>query len=87
MGQIDDALNIVGGENLKVGQFQNSFTRLLDLQPQNSTSMASALSNINDTDMAVEASAQSRRMILMQSATAMVAQANTQGQFLLQLLR
>ncbi len=87
MGQVDDALDIVGGENLKVGQFQNAFTRLLDLQRQNRTSMASALSNINDTDMAVEASAQSRRMILMQSATAMVAQANSQGQFLLQLLR
>ncbi len=87
IGQIDDALNFVSSENLKVGQFQNSFTRWLDLQRQNMTSISGALSNLNDTDMAYEAMAQSKRTILIQSGTAMVAQANTQGQFLLQLLR
>jgi flagellin len=87
IGQIDDALNYVGGENLKVGQFQNKFSRTLDLARQQMTSITGALSNLNDADMAREATNQSKRSILVQSGTAMVAQANSQGQFLLQLLR
>jgi len=87
IGQIDDALNFVGGENLKVGTFQNKFTRTLELARQQLTSITGALSNINDADMAKEATNQSKRSILVQSGTAMVAQANSQGQFLLQLLR
>jgi len=51
------------------------------------TSITGALSNLNDADMAKEATNQSKRSILVQSGTAMVAQANSQGQFLLQLLR
>ncbi len=59
----------------------------LDLQRQNQTSISGALSNLNDADMATEATNQSKRMVLVQSGTAMVAQANTTSQFLLQLLR
>jgi flagellin-like hook-associated protein FlgL len=87
IGQIDDALNFVGSENLHVGQFQNQMTRTLDLARQQQTSITGAYSNINDADMAKEATNQSKRMVLVQSATAMVAQANSQGQFILQLLR
>jgi hypothetical protein len=87
IGALDDAINYVSEENLKVGNFQNNMTRTLDLARQQQTSITGALSNLNDADMAAEATNQSKRSILVQSGTAMVAQANTQGQFLLQLLR
>jgi flagellin len=87
IGQVDDALDFVGGENLKVGQFMNSFTRTLDLARQQNTSITNAMANLNDADVATEATNQSKRMILVQSGTAMVAQANSTSQFLLQLLR
>jgi flagellin len=87
IGQIDEALSIVGRANLNVGAFKNEFDRTLDLQRGRHTQMSNAYANINDADMAVEATNQSKRMILMQSATAMVAQSNTTSQFVLQLLR
>jgi len=87
IGALDDAINYVSEENLKVGAFQNHMSRTLELARQQQTSITGALSNLNDADMAAEATNQSKRSILVQSGTAMVAQANTQGQFLLQLLR
>jgi flagellin-like hook-associated protein FlgL len=87
IGQIDDALRLVGRSNVKVGAFKNEFDRTLEQQRSNHTQMANAYANINDADMAMEATNQSKRMILIQSATAMVAQANTTSQFVLQLMR
>jgi len=87
IGQIDEALAIVGESNVKVGAFKNEFDRTLDLQRAKHTQTANAYANINDADMAVEATSQSKRMILMQSSTAMIAQANTTSQYVLQLLR
>jgi flagellin len=87
IGQIDDALQIVGRSNLKVGAFKNEFDRTLDQQRANHTQMQNAFADINDADMAVEATIQSKRNILIQSGTAMVAQANQSSQFILQLLR
>jgi flagellin len=87
IGQIDDALQIAGRANLKVGAFKNEFDRTLDQQRANHTQMQNAFADINDADMAVEATIQSKRNILIQSGTAMVAQANQSSQFILQLLR
>ncbi len=83
IGQVDDALNVVSGENLKVGPIQNSLTRTLHVQRQHMTSLTGARSTLHGADMATEAMAQSRRTVLIQSGTATVAQ----GQLLLQLLR
>jgi len=87
IGQLDDALDFVSAENLKVGQFQNNMSRTLELARQNDTSITNAFSLLNDADMAKEATNQSKRSILVQSGTAMVAQSNTTSQFILQLLR
>jgi len=87
IGQIDDALRTVGRANVKVGAFKNEFDRTLDQQRSNHTQIANAYANINDADMAMEATNQSKRMILIQSSTAMVAQANTTSQYVLQLMR
>jgi len=87
IGQIDDALRIVGRANLKVGAFRNEFDRTLEAQRANHTQITSGFALINDADMAMEATHQSRRTILLQSATAMIAQANTSSQYVLQLLR
>ncbi|MBM3464522.1 MAG: hypothetical protein FJX76_20700, partial [Armatimonadetes bacterium] len=87
IGQVDDALNFVSGENLRIGAFQNSMSRWLEGQRQQATSITGALSNLEDADMATEATVQSKRSILVQSGMAMLAQANTNHQYLLQLLR
>jgi flagellin len=87
IGQIDDALSIAGGAQVKVGSFKNALDRTLELQRANHTQMLGAFSNINDADMAIEATDQGKRNILIQSGTAMIAQANASAQFVLQLLR
>lgn len=87
IGQIDDALQYTDSENLKVGAYYQSFARMMTLNRAGSSQNSSQLSIINDADMAMEATNQSRRSILVQSGTAMIAQANSSAQFVLQLLR
>jgi len=87
IGQIDDALTYAGAQNLKIGATSNALTRLLSLQRENHTAISGAFSLINDADVALESTRQARRSILVQSGTAMVAQANSQAQYVLQLLR
>lgn len=65
IGALDDAINYVSEENLKVGAFQNLMSRTLELSRQQQTSITGALSNLNDADMAAEATNQSKRSILV----------------------
>jgi flagellin len=87
IGQIDDALRIVGRANLKVGAFKNEFDRTLDQQRGNHTQMTGAFVLVNDADMARGATDVTKRTILLQTGMSMVAQANTSSQNILQLLR
>ncbi|MBM3461908.1 MAG: hypothetical protein FJX76_07395 [Armatimonadetes bacterium] len=87
IGQLDDALQYVSEQNLKLGATHNSLSRQLTLSRVQLTHNAGQFSLINDADMAQEAMKQSRSSILVQSGTAMVAQANSSAQFVLQLLR
>jgi flagellin len=87
IGQVDDALRTVGRANLHVGAFKNSMDRTLDLTRSTHTAIRNAYSIINDADMAMEATLQARRNILLQAGYAMLAQANSMNSLVLQLLR
>ena len=82
----DAALSQVSSQRAKFGALQSRFEstiRNLDAAVENLTA---ARSRIRDADFAVETSALTRSQILQQAGTAMLAQANTIPQNVLQLL-
>ena len=85
---IDEALNQVLLERGRVGSFQKQFLEStksnLAVYREN---YSAAESNIRDTDVASEMITFTRTQILLQSGTAMLAQANLAPQSVLQLLR
>lgn len=85
---IDEALGQVLDERGNIGAFQKnlleSTKNSLGIYREN---LSAAESNIRDTDMALEMVYFTRHQILMQSGTAMLAQANLAPQSVLQLLR
>ncbi len=85
---VDEALNQVLGERGRIGSFQKQF---LESTKENlavyKENYQAAESNIRDTDVASEMISFTRTQILMQSGTAMLAQANLSPQSVLQLLR
>lgn len=84
---IDQALDFLNKSRANVGA---TMSRLEFAAAKLSTTvenMSSARSRMRDTDFAEETAALTRRQILQQSATAMLAQANQSPQLALQLLR
>lgn len=85
---IEEALNQVLKERGRIGSFQKQFLEStkanLAVYKEN---YQAAESNIRDTDVAAEMITFTRTQILMQSGTAMLAQANLAPQSVLQLLR
>ncbi|MBR9648468.1 flagellin N-terminal helical domain-containing protein [Clostridium tyrobutyricum] len=84
---INDALQSVSSERAKLGAFQNRLEHTINNLGTSSENLTSAESRIRDVDMASEMSEYSKNNILSQAAQAMLAQANTQPQQVLQLLR
>jgi flagellin len=84
---INDALQSVSSERAKLGAFQNRLEHTINNLGTSSQNLTSAESRIRDVDMASEMSEYSKNNILSQAAQAMLAQANTQPQQVLQLLR
>jgi len=87
IGTLDKALKIVNKQRADLGAYQNRLehaVRGLDVGAEN---MQAAESRIRDTQMANETVAYTKNMILTQSGTAMLAQANQRGQSVLQLLQ
>jgi len=86
LGQIDTALGTLGGYRANYG----SMMRLLELQLKDQMAAehnhAAAVSTIGDADIASEITRMTTSQILAQSATAMLGQANTAPQIVLQLL-
>ena len=84
---VDQALDYVSQERAKIGGMMSR----LDSASQNlqtSTENASAArSRILDVDYAQETAKQTRHSVLQQAGTAMLAQANSQGQYVLRLLQ
>jgi flagellin len=81
IGSVDSALSIVSKQRADLGAYQNRFEMAVAAE-----NMQAAESLIRDTDMASEMVEFVKNQILVQSGTAMLAQANLKPQSVLQLL-
>jgi len=87
IGTLDVALKKVNKQRADLGAYQNRLEhaiRGIDIGAEN---LQAAESRIRDADMAFETVNYTKNMILTQSGTAMLAQANQKGQTVLQLLQ
>ena len=84
---IDSAINTVSATRADIGALQNRLEHTVTNLGTTSENLTSAESRIRDVDMAKEMMEMTKNNILTQSATAMLAQANTQPQSVLQLLQ
>jgi len=84
---VNDALNYVSEARSRLGAFQNSLEKSVDYLNIAYENQVASESRIRDVDMAKEMSEFTRNQILVQSGTAMLAQANQKPQSVLSLLR
>lgn len=84
---IDAAIHKVSSARAKIGAVQNRLEHTISNLGVASENLTAAESRIRDVDMAKEMMEYTKQQILMQSANAMLAQANTIPQNVLQLLR
>lgn len=87
IGQLDEGLRIVSKQRADLGAYQNRFEvaqKGIAIAAQN---LQAAESVIRDTNMAHEMVEFTKNQILVQSSTAMLAQANARPQAVLQLLQ
>jgi flagellin len=84
---INDAIEQVSAERAKYGAMQNRLEHTINNLSVASENLQAAESRIRDADMAKEMVELSKDKIISQSGTAMLAQANTQPQAVLQLLK
>jgi flagellin len=87
IGQIDQALMKVSKQRADLGAYQNRLEYAAKGLMTGFENMQAAESRIRDTDMAEQMVNFVKNQILVQSGTAMLAQANTTPQSVLQLLR
>jgi flagellin len=87
LASIDDAIKTVSEERSKLGAVQNRFEHTIANLSVAAENLAASESRIRDTDMALEMVAFTRAQILQQAGTAMLAQANSAPQSVLQLLQ
>lgn len=87
IGVIDNALTHVSKQRADLGAYQNRFEMAANGVNVAAENLQAAESRIRDTDMASEMVEYTRNQILTQSGTAMLAQANSQSQNVLALLR
>ena len=87
IGTIDEALKKINKQRADLGGYQNRLERAvkgIDIAAEN---LQAAESRIRDTDMAAQMVEYTKNQVLTQAGTAMLAQANTQSQNVLTLLR
>ena len=84
---IDNAINTVSAQRAALGAMQNRLEHTINNLGTSSENLSAAESQIRDVDMAEEMSEYTKNNILVQAATAMLAQANQQPQNVLSLLR
>jgi flagellin len=85
VGILDSALQAVSKQRADLGAYQNRFEMAADGIAIAAENLQAAESRIRDTDMAAEMVNYTRDQILSQAGTAMLAQANTRSQSVLQL--
>ena len=84
---LNGALSALAGFQAELGALQNRFSHNVDNLTKGAMYTEQAIGRIIDADFAVETSELSKQQILGQAATAMLAQANTSKQSVLQLLQ
>ena len=84
---IDNAINTVSAQRAALGAMQNRLEHTINNLGTSSENLSAAESQIRDVDMAEEMSNYTKNNILVQAATAMLAQANQQPQSVLSLLQ
>ena len=83
---LDTALDLLSGERASLAAVQNRLTRILPGQAILVENLTAAESQIRDADIAEEVALLARNQILVEAATAMVAQANILPELVLKLL-
>lgn len=83
---VDEAMNFVSAARAGLGALQNRLQTTSQGLSTAEENFAAANSRIRDTDIAAESTALAKNNILMNAATAVLAQANTQQQLALKLL-
>lgn len=86
IGVLDSALRVVSQQRADLGAYQNRFEMASEGIASAAENLQAAESRIRDVNMASEMVDYVKNQILVQSGTAMLAQANTQPQSVLQLL-
>ncbi len=87
IGVLDEALKAVNKQRADLGAYQNRLDYARQSLSVGAENIQAAESRIRDTDMADEIVRFTTNQILVQSSTAMIAQANQQPQSVLQLLQ
>lgn len=86
IGILDAALRRVNKQRADLGAYQNRLSMAIEGIDIAAENLQAAESRIRDADIAEEVVDYTKNQILVQSSTAMLAQANTQSQSVLQLL-
>ena len=86
IGKLDKALSIVSAERSKIGAFENRMNYTINNLENAATNLTDSESRVRDLDMAAEMTEFTSAQVLQQAATAMLAQANSSSQSVLQLL-
>jgi flagellin len=87
IGILDKALNIVSKQRADLGAYQNRLNYAVQGLAVGAENLQAAESRIRDTNMATEMVKYVKNQILVQSSTAMLAQANQKSQTVLQLFK
>jgi flagellin len=87
IGTVDNALKTISKQRADLGAYQNRFEMASKGVAVAAENMTAAESLIRDTDMAQQMVNYTKNSILMQSSTAMLAQANLKPRSVLQLLQ
>ncbi|MGF7059785.1 flagellin Hag [Brassicibacter mesophilus] len=87
LAKVDNAIELISGLRSKLGANQNRLEYTIKNLDNASENLQAAESRIRDTDMAKEMVEFTKQNILQQAAQAMLAQANSQPNGVLQLLR
>ena len=86
LGMLDEAIQKVAGQRAELGAKQNRLASTVQNIQVNVENLSSANSRIRDTDYAVETAKNTKYNILTNAGTAVLSQANTQGQSALKLI-
>lgn len=86
LAAVDGAINSVNSIRANLGAFQNRLQSTSQNLQTSEENYAAANSRIRDTDVAAESTELAKNNVLMQAATSVLGQANTQTQLALKLL-